>query len=256
MKRPVGKRSARSERHLDRDEFIVRYREHLDPDVLSFQADDVLAQPVAKAEKAAVFVPFSIEVGADYQGLQAELAKLYVDAKDQLEAEAFINGGGTATNQPQGLHVGGTATVSTAAGTAVLGGIYATQNALGSRYQGRASWISSNTIANLSYRLVGGGNTTEPQPWNETRDVLLGKPWTEASTMTTSGTATGGTILSYGDYASAYTIVDRIGLQAELIPHIFGTASHRPTGQRGLYGYFRVGAVVTNANAVKSLKIA
>jgi HK97 family phage major capsid protein len=74
--------------------------------------------------------------------------------------------------------------------------------------------------------------------------------------MTTSGTAVGGTSLSYGDFQSAYTIVDRIGLSAELVPHLFGTANHRPTGTRGLYGYWRVGAVVTNSNAVRSLKIA
>ena len=193
-----------------------------------------LAQPIAKAEKASVFVPFSIEVGQDYQNLQAELAKLYSDAKDQLEADAFISGRGTANNEPQGLHVGGTAVVSASAGTAVLGGIYSLQNALGPRYQPNAQWASSLTIANLTYRLVGGGNTTEPQPWNENRDVLLGKSWNEISTMTTSGTATGGTILSYGDFASAYTIVDRIGLQAELIPHLFGTANQQAHWSEGL----------------------
>jgi HK97 family phage major capsid protein len=158
-----------------------------------------------------------------------------------------------ASSQPQGLHVGATAVVSAAPG-AVLSGIYSVQNALGPRYQPRAQWASSLAVANISYRLVGGGNTTEPQPWNETRDVLLGKPWNEISTMP-GGTITGGTVLSYGDFQSAYTIVDRIGLSAELVPHLFGTANNRPTGQRGLYGYWRVGAVVTNSNAVRSLKI-
>ena len=54
------------------------------------------------------------------------------------------------------------------------------------------------------------------------------------------------------DPRNAYMIVDRVGMQVELTPHLFGQ-NRRPTGQRGLYGYARVGGGVTNENAVRRL---
>ena len=46
--------------------------------------------------------------------------------------------------------------------------------------------------------------------------------------------------------------MDRIGLSVEVIPHLVGT-NHRPTGQRGLYAYWRNGAGVLSANAFRVL---
>jgi HK97 family phage major capsid protein len=67
--------------------------------------------------------------------------------------------------------------------------------------------------------------------------------------------ATNNLIAVYGDIAAAYTIVDRIGLVVELVQHLFG-ANRRPTGERGLFAIWRVGAVVTNANAARALRVA
>jgi HK97 family phage major capsid protein len=55
----------------------------------------------------------------------------------------------------------------------------------------------------------------------------------------------------FGDF-SRYLIVDRVGLTVDFIPHLFG-ASQRPTGQRGLYCYWRNGAKVLDANAFRAL---
>lgn len=54
-----------------------------------------------------------------------------------------------------------------------------------------------------------------------------------------------------GDF-SRFVIIDRIGLTIELIPHIVGT-NHRPTGQRGLFAYWRVGSKVVDAGAFRAL---
>jgi HK97 family phage major capsid protein len=59
----------------------------------------------------------------------------------------------------------------------------------------------------------------------------------------------------YGDIAAAFTIVDRIGLSVETVGHLFGP-NRRPTGQRGAFAYWRVGAVVTNTNAARALVVA
>ena len=47
-------------------------------------------------------------------------------------------------------------------------------------------------------------------------------------------------------------IVDRVD---QLVPHLFGTARNYPTGQRGLYAYWRVGAGVLTWEAFRTLKV-
>lgn len=67
----------------------------------------------------------------------------------------------------------------------------------------------------------------------------------------TGTTATGVKFLLLGDF-SRFVIVDRIGLDVEVIQHLVGT-NHRPTGQRGLYAYFRNGSKVVDANGFRLL---
>ena len=67
---------------------------------------------------------------------------------------------------------------------------------------------------------------------------------------------TGQLIAVVGDF-SYYKIRDRIGMTVENVPHLFGAAQgNLPTGQRGLFAYWRVGAKVANANAFRTLKLA
>ena len=67
----------------------------------------------------------------------------------------------------------------------------------------------------------------------------------------TTGAAT---ILVVGDWSN-YIIFDRIGsTRVELVPHVFGT-NGRPTGQRGVYAYFRTGADVTSTGANPGFKL-
>lgn len=213
-----------------------------------------LAQPTIIPEKAQSFIPFSIELGMDWGGIREELGRLFADAKDQLEAQKYTLGAGHGSFEPEGIIVGAT-NVQTTVGTAafVVADVYSTQQALPPRYQPRASWISSNTIANTVHRFVGGAST-EPPLFNENRDRLLGKPWTEVSHMV-STTTTGSLIQLYGDIAAGFRIVDRVGLMVELIPHLFDTTNNRPTGQRGLYAYWRTSSEVVNANALRVTKV-
>ena len=60
-------------------------------------------------------------------------------------------------------------------------------------------------------------------------------------------------IAIYGNIAAGFTIVDRIGMAVELIPTLFG-ASKRPTGQKGLFAFWRTGSKVVNAAALRTLK--
>ena len=61
-----------------------------------------------------------------------------------------------------------------------------------------------------------------------------------------------------GDFSN-YLVADRIGVTAELIPHIFAGTSigavGMPLGMRGLYCYGRTGAAVLAANAFRALVV-
>ena len=52
-------------------------------------------------------------------------------------------------------------------------------------------------------------------------------------------------MLIVGDFDN-YVIADRVGMSVELIPHLFATGNNRPSGQRGLFAFYRVGADSVN----------
>lgn len=165
--------------------------------------------------------------------------ELLQDAKDTLEATKFVTG--TGTNEPFGFITGFTTTVNaTAGGVFDLEDLYRLVEQLPPRYQGRASFAGSLPIYNKirQFDTAGGAalwsdNLTLGRP-----GVLLGKPAYEVSTMATT-TGVGALFLAYADF-SRFVVVDRIGLTVEVVQHLVGT-NHRPTGQRGLFAYFRNG---------------
>jgi HK97 family phage major capsid protein len=230
-------------------------------------ASPTLAQPVVSTEKAFAFIPFSIEIGMDWGAFASEMAGMVQDAKDVLEATKFALGSGT--NEPFGVITGAT-TVFTASNTnaLVVADIYGVHNALGPRFRRNAKWTLNNAVADRIRQLdtAGGANlwiqnlqlrsAAVPNGFTDGRmgADLLGKPAYEATAQ--SGTFTTGQLIGViGDY-SYYKIADRIGMQMETIPHIFGAAQgNLPTGQRGLYCYWRVGAKVLHANAFRTLKL-
>lgn len=212
-----------------------------------------LAQPTVSAERAQAFVPFSIEVGQDWNGLQGEMAGLLADAKDTLEAAKFVNG--TGTNEPFGVLTGTTNTVNAAAGADAftLGNLYSLVGNVPPRYRANGSFLGDLLIYNRVRQFDTVGSSAaiwvdSLQEANASR--LMGKPAYEASEMPNDAT-TGNKFLVFGDF-SRYLIVDRVGLSIEVIPHLFGV-NQRPTGQRGIYAYWRNGAKVLDANAFRAL---
>ena len=222
-----------------------------------------LAGPSIKPEKAHAFVPASIELTQDWTSLQVQLARLFADAKDVLEASKFLTGSGT--DEPLGLLTGlldiGSGSgdpdplmYSAAGDTLALADVYALQEALGARWQPNATWLSSLGIANKVDQLSGGPGSDTPLLFDATGTRILRKPWREVSDMTSS-VAGGSNVAVYGDIRSTYTIADRIGASVEVIQHLVGT-HQRPTGERGFYMFWRVGGGVTVQNASRVLQIA
>lgn len=211
-----------------------------------------LAQPTVSTEKAQAFVPFSIEVGQDWSGLQSQMATLLADAKDTLEAGKFISG--TGTNEPFGVLTGTTNTIAAATGlTITLANLYSLKNALPPRYRVNGVYLADSAILDRFRQFDTVGSSAAiwvDSLQDDMASRLLGRPVYEASEM--AETITNGTkIALYGDF-SRYLIADRVGLTIEVIPHLFG-ANQRPTGQRGLYAYWRNGAKVLDANAFRAL---
>ncbi|MGE4428906.1 MAG: phage major capsid protein [Solirubrobacteraceae bacterium] len=219
------------------------------------------AQPKVKLHKAQGFVPISIEALADASNVTTEVGRLLAQGKDDLESKAFITGAGDASKQPTGIVTALTGTPSivlaAADDTFALSDVHKVFNALPARYRQRAAWLGNNSI----YGLVRGFGTTPGAFWTDLNGdrppLMLGKPAREAEemdgTITTVG-AVANYALIVGDFSN-YVIADRVGMTVEFIPHLFGM-NQRPTGQRGWYAYYRVGADSVNDKGFRMLNVA
>ena len=193
-------------------------------------ASPTLAQPVVSTEMARAFVPFSIEIGMDWGSFQNEMAGLFQDSKDVLEATKFALGSGT--NEPFGVITGATS-VFTASNTnsIVIADIYGVHGALGPRFRARSVWTFNNGVVDKIRQLSTAGGADlfaqnvrlataavgEPMTDGRMGADLLGHPVYEASAQ--SGTFTTGQLIGViGDYSRYYKIVDRIGMNIELMP--------------------------------------
>jgi HK97 family phage major capsid protein len=221
-----------------------------------------LAQPTVTAWKAQAFVPFSVEIEGDWVGMSSEMAMLFADAKDTLETTAFATGTGNAAFQPTGILTAlfnDSVTASTTVTVTTDGqfgavDVRAAFGALGPRYRANASWMASVDVQNE----IRGFDTTGGLS-NQTVDLtapysfaLLGKPVYENSGFPDfTGTTGVANILAVGDFRN-YVVFDRVGSRVEFVPHLLGNTG--PTGQRGLWFWWRTGGNSVNSKAFKLLR--
>jgi HK97 family phage major capsid protein/HK97 family phage prohead protease len=213
-----------------------------------------LAQPKISTVKAQGFVPFSVELGQDWAGLQSEVARMLADAKDVLEADKFING--TGVNEPNGIVEeldAGSIIETAASNTFAVEDLYSVEEGVPPRFRARGSFMANRSTYNLVRQFdTSGGADLWVRLANSLPSELIGYPSYEVSTMD-SGLTDGYHILLFGDFKQ-FIIVDRIGMSVELIPHIFG-ANGRPTGQRGIYAIWRNSSEIITDNAFCLLKV-
>ncbi len=214
------------------------------------------AQPTIPNYMARGFVPISIEGMMDEQNVAQEVGRLLAGGKDDLEATKLTVG--TGSGEPTGLITALAAaspsvvvqTATTA--TFALADVYSLQSALPARFRSNASWLANNLTYNKirQFDTAGGGGfwsnlTSDRPPQLMNRDAL-------ESEAVVSTTTTGSNLAVFGDFQS-YVITDRLGMAVEFIPHLVG-ANRRPTGQRGWFAYYRVGADVVNPNGFRLLQ--
>lgn len=222
-----------------------------------------LAQPNLLMQRAQCFVPVSIELTQDWGALQGELAQLIQDAKDDLEANKFTLGSGT--NEPTGIITGATNTTATATvATFAVGDLYLLEQSVPPRFRPRSQMIANRGIWNKvrQFDTAGGAGLWVYLPAGLDNNVprggnlgvqVLGYGANEDSAMVLT-TTTGSKIIVMGD-PRYYLIVDRVGLDIEVIPHLFGAVNRFPTGQRGFFAYWRNNARVLDPNAFRVLTV-
>lgn len=202
----------------------------------------VLAQPTVNIEKAMCFVPMSIEIAEDWANIQEDMAMCFADAKNQLEAQKFLKGLGHGSHEPQGLIAAGGATaISKTATTAVfaVADLFTLEAALSPRYRPNATIVGNRaTFQKVRQFASNGVNIWVQLPGPTMQPELIGYPVREWSNYDATPTTSNSTILTIGDF-SYFAIVDRAGMNVEFIPHLFGSINRYPTGQRGLFAWWR-----------------
>lgn len=220
-----------------------------------------LASPTITTRMARVFVPFSIEIGMDWANMESDIRSMFQDAKDDLETTVFTTGA-AGSNQPIGIVTAltGSASEINSAGEALAAAdIYGLDEALPARYRGRASFVANRAIYNdvrqldsaggsLLWERIGAGMPGQLLGYNAYENSAMDGSINAAATESNYS-------LILGDF-SYYYIIDRVGMNVELVPHLFATANNLPSGQRGLFGYWRVGADSVNDDAFRMLDIA
>lgn len=221
-----------------------------------------LAAPTITVRKAHAFVPFSMEVGGDWTAIDSDLRSMFQVAKDDLEATVFATGA-AGSNQPIGIVTaldGGSSEVAPTTGeTFAAADVYKLEDELPSKYLARASWVANKAIYNdiRQFDTAGGAQLWERIGAGRPSE-LLGYPAYESSAMDNGFNAAATAdnfLLILGDFSN-YVIVDRIGMSVELVPHLFATGNNRPSGQRGFYAWWRVGADSVNDGAFRMLNVA
>lgn len=225
------------------------------------------AQPSVTVRKAQGFVPISLEALQDEANVTSEVGRLLAFGRDTLEASAFITGA-SGSGQPVGIVTalaGGSSEVGQSgnAGEFSDADVYLLDDSLPARYRTNASWLAHRKIYNLvrQFDTEGGAKLWE-RIGNGMPAELLGRPALEAEAMDGTIEASGAgdnLVLVYGDFSN-YVIADRIGMTVEFIPHLFRQATAGqgfgfPTGQRGWYAYYRVGADSVNDGAFRLLNV-
>jgi HK97 family phage major capsid protein len=216
------------------------------------------AQPTIPVHRMNAFVPYSMEIGMDAVGFVPEMTRLLLDAANVRQTQAFVTG--TGTGEPQGVITGlvGGSSVVTGVGEAfTAANVFAVQAALGPRFQAGASWMGNVATLNaISQFETTNGARVFPEV-NGNPPTLLRKPLYELSPMdgviNPAATETNHLLL-YGDMREGYVIADRLGSTVEGINTLFGP-NGRPTGQRGLVLWQRVGAQVVNPAALRVLNV-
>ena len=218
-------------------------------------------------------VTLSMEFMQDRPDLASEVASLIAEAKDTEEEAIFSTGVGDAlgtTFNPIGMFAAhgtsGAFTHVQSAGSQAfaIGDLYTVEAGLPIRHRMNAAWFMGRAeIRTIQAVETSGGQLFGGQYYNSvgypanspvgnTGLRLLTYPIYEVPSAPT-GAAANAIVMALGDPKS-FGIVERVGMQIEVIPHLFGAAQgNLPTGNRGIYAVWRNTAKPFNVDGMRTL---
>jgi HK97 family phage major capsid protein len=237
----------------------------------SVEGGPTIGQPTFTVQRADAFATVSIETLQDRPDVTEELSGLFAEAKDTLEENSFTLGVGT-TVYPQGMFLSGAFTVQSTAtdNTTVLLDFTVLEAALPLRHRANAAFfMSRSTQRQLELLDTTGYYFKRPgqlfamnkaelpaaNPTGNTGTQLLGYPvWEVPSAVSTLSTDQA--VIAVLCDPKNYVVVDRIGMNVEVVPTMLnGATPSFPTGQRGIYCYWRSTARVLNADGGRQLDV-
>lgn len=201
-----------------------------------------LAQPSVTVYTARGFIPYSIEIGEDFPGFQAEMGKLLTEGYDELLADKLARGSGS--GEPRGILTALDANTNVEVVVTTDGAfgdvdIYKVWKALGERFRNNATWLMSVDVANRVKQFESGNGAIK---FPEVANGQLMMRSLRTSSYFPDFTATTGAanLLVVGDFSN-YAVARRTLMRVELVPHLVDVTTNRPTGTRGLFAYARIG---------------
>ncbi|CAB4174349.1 Phage major capsid protein, HK97 [uncultured Caudovirales phage] len=231
------------------------------------EAGPTFSNPSVQTQRASAFVSLSYETLQDRPSVVAEIADLIQEGKDTLEEAQFSIGAGT-TVYPLGMFVKSTFTVKETItnDTFAVADLDATEADLPIRFRRDAIWMLSRGViriiqgwetaysklfnSTLGYPAVGN---IENNPGGNTGLSLLGYPVFETPSAPVTVTSDD-TIVGILVSPKNYIIVDRVGMNVELVPNLID-GNGKVTGQRGIFAMFRNSAKALNADAGRQINI-
>lgn len=225
-------------------------------------------RPEYIVKRAHAFVTASYEMAQDRADLPSELAVLFGEARDTLEENQFAVGVGT-TVFPQGMLLDGAFTAVETIGNNVLADddIDAQEAALPIRHRANGAWFLNRKVIReiQGFETAGGkyfGGTNYPavgtpqqNPGGNTGLRLLGYPVWETPSASSLTTTSAAIVAVFCDPRN-YIIVDRVGMSVKVIPDMLnGATPSFPTGEIGIYAFWRNTARVVNVDGGRQIKV-
>jgi len=207
--------------------------------------------------RAHAWVQGSFEVIND-ANMGPEIARLFADAKDRLEAAKFTTGA-TGSTEPNGvitaLVAGSKITTSITTDTFAIADVFALKNAVTARHRTRLVWLGNPAILDKVRQFdTGGGGGFWTDLGASLPSQLIGRPVYEVEDMDGVIGAGADNYVLVAFNPATYSIVDRVGMSVLYDPLVKGS-NRRPTGEAGWYCFWRVGADFTDVTGGRVLNV-
>lgn len=220
-----------------------------------------LAQPVVPVFMTRGFLPYSIELGQDYPGFADEMATLL--SQGYLDIVANATAVGTGSSQPTGVITKLQATSSSqvkvsTAGAVAAQDVFKVWNSVPERFrQQRSSGWGMSVSVESTIRSFSSPTSSSAYFTVDLAEsgitMLNGRPVTRSDYFPTiTGSTSTQAFCVVGDWSS-YLVAMRAGMSVEPIQTLFDTSTGRPTGQRGFFGWARLGADCVNPAGMRIL---